>query len=63
MAGGAPSYPLYPTIPNVISTPSIPSTVPSTNVNLQVDPQVLNQLVRIATALEQIVEKMGHGFD
>jgi len=59
---GDPSFgtttPLYPTYASV---PSVPGA--TTNVNLQVDPQVLTQLVRIATALEQIVEKMGHGFD
>ena len=54
-APGASTYPLYP------SVPTVPGAI--TNVNLQVDPNVLSQLVRIATALEQIVEKMGHGFD
>ena len=53
--GVSSTVPLYPSYPQ--------APTPVTNVNLQVDPQVLIQLVRIATALEQIVEKMGHGFD
>jgi len=36
---------------------------PATNVNLQVDPMVLTALIRIAAALEGILEKMGSGFE
>lgn len=60
---GPGSYPGSGTSPSTLTGIGPSHGYPTTNVNLQVDPHVLQQLGRIAVALEKIVEKMGHGFD